>query len=341
MRKNRIHELIFIVSAILLCLMSCDNGISASRNVYFISVTSDYRDLQSISSLNATNHDQYGLAREIIELDGNTSMRLYLSSNGKRYILSSDNNSDYINPDGRSTKTSLDILPHKEAEWEASDILSYLKELSEKAGSSDLILFQYSGHGAESTGELVLGAEKASQGLRITDSITPSELLNAFSSSKCAVMIILDSCYSGTFIKDNVLGDANVFKETGKSEKFTSIGYFEGMESALNLLTANTNRKNPNVYVLAASTSKQTAWDSDPSLYKPSTAENERFGGFTYYLLKALGYDPIEDQPHENKSRITLYSLYESIWNMMRSGHRAEATPLTTLSPLDIILFNP
>ncbi len=330
---------IILILALFL-LSSCDAGIKRERKTYLISVSSDYRD-QDASVLYAPNHDQYGLARQVLALDDNAEEVLFMSSCGRRYIMSTDG-FGYTLPDpGKRTKTALDILPHKEYSWSSADVLACISEIASNAGEDDLILFQYSGHGAEGTGEMVFSAKTSSKQLRITDSVSPAELLNAFAGTEGTVLIIMDSCYSGSYIKENVLADGSVFTKNGNTEEFSSIGYLEGMGTALNMLQGADRRTNPNIYVIAASSESQTSWDSDPSLYKVGTAKEERFGGFTYYLLKALGYDPLEDEPHMKAERITLYGLYDDIWNSMRPSHRKAATPLTTLSPLDIILFNP
>ena len=336
---RRLFFLILSILSIAILLPSCDTGISAKRQIYLISVTSDYRD-QPSGELNATNHDQYGLVRQLLTLDDTVSATLFLSFYGDRYILS-NTKSGYTAPDDYITKTALDVLPHKMQGWNSRDVLSTLEETAEKSGENDLIIFQCSGHGAEKTGEMILSFEAAGNSVKITDSISSSEILNVLSKTKGLALLIMDSCYSGNYIKENVLADGNVFKTEDNKEYFTIVDYFEGMGRALTILKGNNTRVNQNVYVLSASTDGQTSWDSDPNIYKIGTKSYEKFGGFTFYLLKALGYDPIEDKPHKKGCRITLYSLYEDIWNSMKGYHKREATPLVTLSPLDIILFNP
>ena len=331
---------IIIASSVAIILTSCDADIAAKRQIYLISVTSDYRD-QTSAVLNTTNHDQYGLVRQILTLDDTASATLFLSFSGYRYILS-NTKSSYILPDEENiTKTALDVLPHRMQNWNSRDVLNAIEEITEKAGENDLIIFQYSGHGAEKTGEMILSFEAQGNAVTITDSISSSEILNAFSASKALTLLIMDSCYSGSYIKENVIADGNVFKNDNNKEYLTSVDYFEGIGRAFSILRSSEKRMNPNIYVLSASSEEQTSWDCDPNIYKIGTKSYEKFGGFTFYLLKALGYDPIEDEPHIKGSRITLYSLYEDIWNSMKGYHKSEATPLVTLSPLDIILFNP
>lgn len=335
-----------IIIMLSLLLFSCSSPDYSKRNIYFVSVSLDYRS-QSCNTLYATNHDQYGLVRQLLALDDTIDAKLYLEYDSNRYVLSTSGGN--YPPSSVETKTALDVLPYKVYSWSSSDIFRTLDEIAELANEDDLFIFQYSGHGYaidnKKTGELVLSVSSGSSIIELTDSISPNELLAKCEAMDCLSLLILDSCYSGNFVKYNTTGSGNVFEAVNPSssksdDKLKMTNIFEAIAESFRILTNEEEKKTPDIYVFAAATKNQTSWDSDNSVWPADTEAKDKFGGFTFYLLKAMGYDPYGDEPHNTGATITLYSLFDSIWKEMKKYHRSMATPTVTLSPLDIILFN-
>ncbi len=335
-------KLILIIIILSLLLFSCSSPDFSKRNVYFVSVSLDYVGQEDCNSLKSTNHDQYGLTRQLLALDDTIDAKLFLEYDSNRYVLSTSSGS--YAPSNAETKTALDVLPYKVYSWTSADIFNTLDEIAENANEDDLFIFQYSGHGWDKTGELVLEAEKVSNNIILSDSISPNELLAKCEAMDCISLLIIDSCYSGNFVKYNTTGSGNIFENVNSSansdEKLKEVNLFEAIAESFKILTNEEAKKTPDIYVFAAATKNQTSWDSDASVWPTGTQDKDKFGGFTFYLLKAMGYDPFEDEPHNTGATITLYSLFDSIWKEMKNYHRTMATPTITLSPLDIVLFN-
>lgn len=336
--KKLLFTLLLITS---LFLFSCEGPKTSKRNVYFVSVSLDYIGILSEKNvLSATNHDQYGLVRELLALDSSIDAKLFLNYNNNRYTLSTSGGPNQVT---ENTKTALDVLPYRIYNWSSIDILNTLDEIASVANEEDLFIFQYSGHGNTKTGELVLDAEVNGNDINIIDMITPNELIAKCEAMDCISLLILDSCYSGNFVKYNTTGSGNIYEEitSGSSgEKLKEVSIFEAISESFKILTNEEEKKTPNIYVFAAASKNQTSWDSDSSVWPTDTDDKDKFGGFTFYLLKAMGYDPYNDEPHNTGSTITLYSLFESVWKEMRKYHKSMATPNITLSPLDVVLFN-
>lgn len=340
------RRLFYSIIIFSLFLASCTMPEVEKRNVYFVSVALDYREHVCTNDdnkvvLNATTHDQYGMIRELLALDDSLNAKLFLGSNGERYVLSTDEGS--TSPSTAKTKTALDVLPYKIEAWNSESVLASIDAIAQKAKPDDLFIFQYSGHGDMNAGELVLAIEDNGSVHKVTDFISSNMLLSHVEQLKCPSILIVDSCYSGNFVKYNTLGSGNLFqgiKSRTTFERLKQISLIQAATESFSIITNENEKKLPDIYVFAAATSKQTSLDNDKDIWPADTPLEDRFGGFTYYILKSMGYDPINDEPHNTGKTITLYSLFNDTWKAMRKGHRAYATPTITLSPLDIVLFN-
>ena len=153
----------------------------------------------------------------------------------------------------------------------ADGIRSAILNTFSAATQYDVSLFYYSGHGVDSTGDLVGTDNDSYYGY-----VSPSELRSILDQIPGRKIVIVDACYSGNML-DYIKGNgssrfagafASAFRDPTPAANFTE----EENAAAYN-----------KYYVMAAS----TAYETSSEVGTGSTY----FGVFTYALLRGLGYD--------------------------------------------------
>ncbi len=295
---------ILIICIIAALLASCEAEKTQGK-VVFISVAIDYGAPEGVNALDNPPEDQRALSSQIKALAA-ASGEIY-----EEYL--------FLEKNGRRT------LNGDEMKWNHDDILRVLSDLDTL--QSDLVLFHYSGHGDE-TGALVTDKVTSSR-------LSPERLMTAFSGIDGRKCLFLDSCFSGHFITDTgymengeKFEDGNLVSDNLIHAIIPSfIGMFEKHITG-----------NDSTWVLAAASKEQNSFDS----WDTGLPDQDKYGAFSYYLAVALGYDMENGKasvPAEG-TRITFYSLWEDIRNMMADDLRKEATPQATLSITDPVLFS-
>lgn len=333
------RRLLILLSALMLILISCDGTIKRSGRTILVSVVSDYTDSDIVDLRNPPN-DQAALAGQIYALtDGNVELHLFRVENGKRYTAENvdDINTlfEYSTLIDRKIHNGKEIVKRIKPNldnWDSSvpfDLQSVAATIEAlDAGKNDLIIFQYSGHGVKD-GTLILDENDSD----MWGDANLIELMTGYNKDAKKV-VILDSCFSGKHIKDGILSSNIDFKEVGSSEYYEGDSFFKSVAGSWDVLCGKDSYGTSNTYILAAASSEQLASD-----FFSGEVNQELFGAFSYYLFKALGFDFGELKPQNVNKEITFYSLYKEIWDNFPSSKKKEQTPLSTLSPFDLILF--
>lgn len=297
------RKIAILVAAIVILLMSCELEKEQGK-VIFISMAIDY-SLNPEYVLTTPPSDQKALAgqiRALAERSGEIyEEHLFLEEDGMRYI----NGTEY--------------------RWNHDDVLDLIRSLDTVSG--DLIIIHYSGHGLDD-GSLVTDID-------ISFSLTPEMLLDAAASADGKKCLFLDSCYSGSFIRDSYpMENGEEFNGNGYLEKDAPAASFL---PSLELAFSQSGIGNDSIWVLAAATENQKSYDR----WNGGEPNQEKYGAFTYFLLSELGYDMDADTPTipTGGGTVTFYGIYDGIRDGMDSTLRMIATPQATLIPLDLILF--
>ncbi|HKM06769.1 MAG TPA: caspase family protein [Sphaerochaeta sp.] len=197
--------------------------------------------------------------------------------------------SDYDDPKTASS------LPTK------SNVLQHIRALDQILTENDLTIFSYSGHGYDD-GSLVLASPNLDGKILFDENYKPqdeevllsvTELLTALSELPGKQLLILDSCYCGSFVEESGSSVNLIEKSRFLDEAFTL--YFSSAEYK------------PSLFVLAATTSDNTS--KEPA----NTAHSHGF--FTSALLEGLGWDNenkslFSRAPAMKKGVLTIDSLY-------------------------------
>ena len=193
--------------------------------------------------------------------------------------------------------STFDSLPTK------ANVLGQIETLVPVLTENDLTIFNYSGHGVKG-GSLVLASPDASdpniydvdKNLKEDALLSVSELLEALSTLPGKQLLILDSCYCGSFVEASgssvTLIEENRFLDGAFTAYFSSVEY------------------NPSLFVLAATTSDNTS-------HEP-VGSGHVHGYFTAALLQGLGWDHTTKtlygtSPGMRKGVLTTDSLYAYI----------------------------
>ena len=324
-----------------LLLISCNDEISTGRTI-LISVASDYMDTKVNKLANPLN-DQAAIVGQIDALTkGDVELYLFRAEEGTRYVSHSVPGADYLFKYGEENLVENPAKPNRKkikmnkANWNSlvgfdfQTVADTIKGLN--AGKNDLIIFHYSGHGVVD-GTLKLSLENGPEDWM--GDVNLIELMTSYNKDAKKV-VILDSCFSGSFIKDGILSSSNNFVTVGSTEQYKNESFFKALAGCFKSINGKDTYGTPNVYIIAAATKIQTA--NDYSLYS-ADRNHEDFGLLTFHVIKALGFDSYSMRPAETSKRITFYSLFKEVWDTMPKNDKKSFTPQATLSPLDIVLF--
>lgn len=292
------------IAAAIMLLFSCSEPMKQGK-VVFISVAIDYGAPDGANALDNPPEDQRVLSEQIEALASASGElyeeHLFLEKNGIRSISGN------------------------EMKWNHDDILDLLSSLD--TVSTDLVILHYSGHG-DDDGSLVTDMDTSVR-------LSPERLLDALEAVDGVKCIFLDSCHSGAFIDGSPTmhgGEAFV------DDELSGEGLIGSLLPSLAAAFSPHEDGRDGIWVLSAATADQSSFDS----WDSEEPNQESFGAFSYYLASALGYDMEMDEPTipGRGGRITFYGLCSSIRRSMAPDLRAKATPQSTLSRLDPVLFS-
>lgn len=355
---------ILLISLLLVLFPSCSPDSSSNeREIYLISVADDADascnkkvsadSTKTVESrkLETVISDQASLISQI-SLFGNTHIYSFTSQDGKRYVskdklpkfMPYDSSGKKLDSPSDSTFNKFRYVPgenEEESEWTMKDVLKTINEID--CGENDLVIFTYSGHGETNTGALITNARFAEEGetwekgetkggtyenpklMYLTTTV--DEILTALSSISGKKVMFLDSCYSGNFVVNSTLPGKDTF--SGGEAKFTGEDYIEGLKKSSFKSGESTY---PSLWIMASATKNQTASDS----INEKLPFQSYYGAFTYYLLKALGFNMDENTAGKGSSVISFYSIYSYVRANFPSDHLVIQTPRASLKRLDI-----
>lgn len=238
-------------------------------------------------------------------------------------------------------------------------ILYQIDVLAQNATTEDITIIYYSGHGTdidfdyslvpaytEGTLDLYLSTTGGSYVLNYDyPFITMLELREAINKIKGTVLLILDCCNSGGHIVQD--------ESTIPIYSFNSSAWKDAME--LLFASNDTQKKNHNQFVLAASASTQLSHEPSVTANRDDTIHKHGF--FTEVLLEALGWSHDSDGKGYytniplagNKGTVTLDDVYQYIDKHQRYPHLPWIAknwysdtgqyPQLTHGPYDLVLF--
>lgn len=329
--------IIFLLLSLLLFPSCSPDKTISEREIYLISVADD---AYGVSRLKTVITDQAALISQISTL-GNVHIYCFTAQEGKRYSsLPTDDNPDkaptfkpYDSRDpgkGNVLESPADsafvefrYIPgdgEKESAWSMNDVLETVENI--KAEENDLIIFTYSGHGEDNSGTLITNLKSTNS----YDRTTKEELIEAFSSISGKKIFFLDSCFSGNFVTSS-LETMDTF--SSDETEYTGKDYTDALKKSS---LEKKEESYPDLWVMASAGKGQKAKDS----YGSSSTLQSHYGAFTYYLLKALGYDMEKNTSSTKSTSLTFYSIYSYITENFPSTVIYTQTPRSSLKRLDI-----
>lgn len=312
------------IAAALLSSCSIENTTSGSK-VVFVSVAFDYTDTR-YNVLSTTLNDQKGYCSQL---------ELLSSASGCQYEEYRFTSSD----EGRIFTHKLDgVKKSSSGIFTKETILSTLRDI--ETDRNDIVIFHYSGHGLPDGGKLAIVDQEpeepgsANRGLSFIDK---SELLNSIRGLKGKKLLILDSCYSGSFIEyPGALSSGQVFQTRYGRTVLQRNTYTDSLGNAIASLFGHIEDTD-GIWVLSAASSAQVAKDS----WAGGLENQDKYGAFTFYILRAMGFDTDAMTARVDCSMdlISAHRLYRHAISEMSQSLYEESTPQTTMTPVDLVLF--
>ena len=327
--------MVLLILSLILSLFSCSNEvIPEEREIYIVTVADDFYNYNGNGrKLENVVTDQAALSMQF-QTFGDIHIRSYISQDGKRYTSSSplyvpvDKNKNELERNDDENFKSFMYKPkigEEESGWRIYDVMEYLGSLV--LGEDDILIFSYSGHGEKPSGALMTNASETST---VWDSISPEDLLERISTLGGKKLVILDSCYSGIYIPSSPLSTSDVFSTEEKEDRWVGISYPKAMKDAL--LTKRDKYPYSDIWILSSTGRGQEALDGGDGPFQLS------YGAFTYYLLKALGYDTDRNEAVEGDSSLTVYSIYSYVRKHFPDYETQIQTPRVSNGGLDLAL---
>ncbi len=334
--------IILILTALLL-FPSCSPESGMNNEIYLISVAEDftgYGESGTSSVLKTVNNDQAAIVMQMSTFRNSDSVHIYAfaAQNGNRYFST------------HPSYTPVDYYPHElndetekgnEVEASSSSFKCFLfnAESAEKTGwtmtdvletvgslnpnENDIVIFTYSGHGD------VNGALQTNPDGENYDSTNVADIKEKFSSIPGRKVFIIDSCYSGQFISQNILESTETFKGSKVKDTYTG----EDKISAIkNSTLTKKNDDYPSLWIMTAAGKGQEASDS---LHAGEPFQSY-YGAFSYYFLSAIGYDMDNNTSKKRSGELTFYSIYSYIRSAFPSYEISIQTPRASLKRLDL-----
>jgi len=151
-----------------------------------------------------------------------------------------------------------------------SKILNNLSKNLEELGEEDVFVFTYSGHGTQVKDTSGDEEDLYDEALYVYDDIIlDDELREIFSKAKCTLVVIIDSCFSGTATRAPLLVNTRL-KYVGNFPTAKSKKSFLSEEDMVEILISGAN-------------DKEYAYDA--------YIDGDYFGAFSYYALKSIRAD--------------------------------------------------
>lgn len=338
---------LLVLSLIVILFPSCSPDTTLTeRDIYLISVCDDFYDSQKAFKLKTTSSDQAALIAQIKTL-GNVHVYAFISHNGKRYVSIPTEANPEKTPLFKPADSDCNILESPTDDdfnhfcpsstetrdnWRMDDVLDTVGSLH--TGENDLIIFTYSGHGEEKTGALITNLRdyhhEGKEVIIDADYTNKEAVIEAFSSIPGKKIFFLDSCFSGNFISESTLNTLDTF--TTDEDYYEGEDYIQAVKCST--LTKKTDTT-PSFWIMTAAGRNQKAFDSSDS---GDSDIQKHFGAFTYYVLKALGYNMDKNESEKKTSSLTFYSIYAYVMSYFPQSEIKSQTPRTSLKRLDVKL---
>lgn len=293
-----------IVLVMLLVLSACDLVMSLGQesenyDVYLVSVACNYRNTPEAGELEGTLNDQMFLSAQLAQLSSlaGVDYRAWLlrdGSVGEDGLNRDDKESHLVRIHG-SSKTSTVI---DQIDRDAID--KVIDEVASLVDGDDLLVFHYSGHGYEGTGDLFLPC--TCRGYRYP----LDELASRLETIPCNRLIVLDSCYSGNIVDESLDDDRR------------------GLENLFTRYEIPASR----TWYSAASQDDEESYTDDESYPVP-------FGAHSAGILKALGFDIMSLRPDRPDEDVLTMNM---MLDMARTEYRSQHSSSTS-GTRDLVLF--
>lgn len=293
-----------IVLVMLLVLSACDLVMSLGKesedyDVYLVSVACNYRNTPEAGELEGTLNDQMFLSAQLAHLSSlaGVDYRAWLirdGSVGEDGLNRDDKESHLVRIHG-SSKTSTVI---DQVDRDAID--KVIDEVASLVDGDDLVVFHYSGHGYEGTGDLFLPC--TCRGYRYP----LDELASRLETIPCNRLIVLDSCYSGNIVDESLDDDRR------------------GLENLFTRYEIPASR----TWYSAASQDDEESYTDDESYPVP-------FGAHSAGILKALGFDIMSLCPARPDEDVLTMNM---MLDMARTEYRSQHSSSTS-GTRDLVLF--
>ena len=294
-----------IVLVMLLVLSACDLVMSLGQesedyDVYLVSVACNYRNTPVVGELEGTLNDQMFLSAQLAHLSSlaGVDYRAWLirdGSVGEDGLNRDDKESHLVRIHGSSkTSTVIDQV-------DRDGIDKVIDEVASLVDGDDLVVFHYSGHGYEGTGDLFL-LPCTCRGYRYP----LDELASRLETIPCNRLIILDSCYSGNIVDEGLDDDRR------------------GLENLFTRYEIPASR----TWYSAASQDDEESYTDDESYPVP-------FGAHSAGILKALGFDIMSLRPDRPDEDVLTMNM---MLDMARTEYRSQHSSSTS-GTRDLVLF--
>ena len=293
-----------IVLVMLLVLSACDLVMSLGQesedyDVYLVSVACNYRNTPVVGELEGTLNDQMFLSAQLAHLSSlaGVDYRAWLirdGSVGEDGLNRDDKESHLVRIHGSSkTSTVIDQV-------DRDGIDKVIDEVASLVDGDDLLVFHYSGHGYEGTGDLFLPC--TCRGYRYP----LDELASRLETIPCNRLIVLDSCYSGNIVDESLDDDRR------------------GLENLFTRYEIPASR----TWYSAASQDDEESYTDDESYPVP-------FGAHSAGILKALGFDIMSLRPARPDEDVLTMNM---MLDMARTEYRSQHSSSTS-GTRDLVLF--
>lgn len=293
-----------IVLVMLLVLSACDLVMSLGKesedyDVYLVSVACNYRNTLGAGELEGTLNDQMFLSAQLAHLSSlaGVDYRAWLirdGSVGEDGLNRDDKESHLVRIHGSSkTSTVIDQV-------DRDGIDKVIDEVASLVDGDDLLVFHYSGHGYEGTGDLFLPC--TCRGYRYP----LDELASRLETIPCNRLIVLDSCYSGNIVDESLDDDRR------------------GLENLFTRYEIPASR----TWYSAASQDDEESYTDDESYPVP-------FGAHSAGILKALGFDIMSLRPDRPDEDVLTMNM---MLDMARTEYRSQHSSSTS-GTRDLVLF--
>ena len=311
---------ILILILLTSCQMDYDKG-----DIYYLSYATNYsngKNLDSLKRLNGTMHDTDGLHHALSLYSEEYDKDYFYYNIRLKYEGGKDDN-DYktLTVDNNSDKNlNCTSKKPKDYDWDNEELtknfINFTNEFKSKIKDNDIVIFAFSGHGAEDTGILALdeGINIALEQTGNTEGIY--EFMSAFKGNK---IIILDSCFSGNII--NADGDSS---------------YTSHISDIYKKLDAKYGTRN-NMYLIAASSADKLSYEDSitDETFNSDSHNKHSHGQLFKKILTELNYvctDDYNTPGHVTDFKRVSYSsicskIKPSIANLFSSDHQFKQTP--------------